>query len=291
MKRMMVRRGNSGDAQLESARERWPSLFVTPLAQRARIYGAWLLLVGATIYALWHTGFFDVTRLIDGLGKLGWLLGFMFPPAANGWFLDFCEGILETLGMAFLGTLFAALIALPFGFLGARNVVTSAVIHFSLRRTFDCLRGVDTLIWALVFVNVVGLGPFAGILAIIVSDLGTFAKLFAEAIENIDRKQVEGVRSTGASEIEVMRFGILPQVIPVILSQTLYYFESNTRSATILGIVGAGGIGLQLSDRIRVNNWDEACLIIIMILITVSIIDHLSKLVRLRIIQAQEYRP
>jgi phosphonate transport system permease protein len=102
---------------------------------------------------------------------------------------------------------------------------------------------------------------------------------------------VEGVRSTGASEIEVMRFGILPQVIPVILSQTLYYFESNTRSATILGIVGAGGIGLQLADRIRVNNWDEACLIIIMILITVSIIDHLSKLVRLRIIQAQEYRP
>jgi phosphonate transport system permease protein len=192
--------------------------------------------------------------------------------------------------MAFLGTLFAALIALPFGFLGARNVVTSAVIHFSLRRVFDCLRGVDTLIWALVFVNVVGLGPFAGILAIVVSDLGTFAKLFAEAIENIDRKQVEGVRSTGASEIEVMRFGILPQVIPVILSQVLYYFESNTRSATILGIVGAGGIGLQLSDRIRVNNWDEACLIIIMILITVSIIDHLSKLARLRIIQAQEYR-
>jgi phosphonate transport system permease protein len=193
--------------------------------------------------------------------------------------------------MAFLGTLFAALIALPFGFLGARNVVTSAIIHFSLRRVFDCLRGIDTLIWALVFVNVVGLGPFAGILAIIVSDHGTFAKLFAEAIENIDRKQVEGVRSTGASEIEVMRFGILPQVIPVILSQTLYYFESNTRSATILGIVGAGGIGLQLADRIRVNNWDEACLIIIMILITVSIIDHLSKLVRLRIIQAQEYRP
>jgi phosphonate transport system permease protein len=288
---MMTRHGISDDTRLEAARERWPWLFATPLAQRVRTYGAWLLLAGATIYSLWHTGFFDIARLIAGLGKLGWLLGFMFPPAANGWFLDFCEGILETLGMAFLGTLFAALIALPFGFLGARNVVTSAVIHFSLRRVFDCLRGVDTLIWALVFVNVVGLGPFAGILAIVVSDLGTFAKLFAEAIENIDRKQVEGVRSTGASEIEVMRFGILPQVIPVILSQVLYYFESNTRSATILGIVGAGGIGLQLSDRIRVNNWDEACLIIIMILITVSIIDHLSKLARLRIIQAQEYRP
>jgi phosphonate transport system permease protein len=281
----------TGGAPLEDARRTWPGVFDRPLSNRLKIYGTWLGLAGATLYGLWHTGFFDITRIVNGLGKLGWLLGFMFPPAANGWFGDFCEGILETLGMAFFGTLFAALIALPFGFLGARNVVTNAIIHFSLRRSFDCLRGVDTLIWALIFVNVVGLGPFAGILAIIVSDMGTFSKLFAEAIENIDRKQVEGVRASGASEIEVVRFGILPQVIPVILSQTLYYFESNTRSATILGIVGAGGIGLQLSDRIRVNNWDEACLIIIMILVTVSAIDYLSRAIRLRIIGAQEYRP
>lgn len=281
----------TGGAPLEDARRTWPGVFDRPLSNRLKIYGTWLALAGATLYGLWHTGFFDITRIVNGLGKLGWLLGFMFPPAANGWFGDFCEGILETLGMAFFGTLFAALIALPFGFLGARNVVTNAIIHFSLRRSFDCVRGVDTLIWALIFVNVVGLGPFAGILAIIVSDMGTFSKLFAEAIENIDRRQVEGVRASGASEIEVVRFGILPQVIPVILSQTLYYFESNTRSATILGIVGAGGIGLQLSDRIRVNNWDEACLIIIMILVTVSAIDYLSRAIRLRIIGAQEYRP
>lgn len=276
---------------LADVRRQWPDVFTPPPGHRLRVYGAWVGLAGATLFSLWHTGFFDLTRILGGLGKLGWLLGFMFPPAANGWFGEFCEGILETLGMAFFGTLFAALIALPFGFLGARNVVSNFLIHFSLRRSFDCLRGVDTLIWALIFVNVVGLGPFAGILAIIVSDVGTFAKLFAEAVENIDRKQVDGVRASGASELEVVRFGILPQVIPVMLSQTLYYFESNTRSATILGIVGAGGIGLQLSDRIRVNNWDEACLIIIMILITVSIIDHLSKLIRMRVIQAQEYRP
>lgn len=276
---------------LAAARQRWPGVFSASPGHKLRVYGAWIALALTTVFSLWHTGFFDISRILGGLSKLGWLLGFMFPPAANGWFGEFCEGILETLGMAFLGTLIAALIALPFGFLGARNVVSSFLIHFSLRRSFDCLRGIDTLIWALIFVNVVGLGPFAGILAIIVSDVGTFAKLFAEAIENIDRKQVDGVRASGASELEVVRFGILPQVIPVILSQTLYYFESNTRSATILGIVGAGGIGLQLSDRIRVNNWDEACLIIIMILITVSVIDHVSKLIRLRVIQAQEYRP
>jgi len=269
----------------EAAQRRWPEVFAVSRGHRFRVYGAWAALLVATVYSLWHTGFFDVGRIASGLGKLGWLLGFMFPPAANGWFLDFCEGILETLGMAFFGTLFAALIALPLGFLGARNVITNVLIHFSLRRSFDCLRGIDTLIWALVFVNVVGLGPFAGILAIIVSDLGSLAKLFAEAIENIDRKQVDGVRASGASEVEVVRFGILPQVVPVMLSQTLYYFESNTRSATILGIVGAGGIGLQLSDRIRVNNWDEACLIIIMILVTVSLIDYASKLARERFIR------
>jgi phosphonate transport system permease protein len=277
--------------RLDEARRRWPAVFTATPGHRVRVYAVWTGLAVATVYSLWHTGFFDFTRIVTGVGKLGWLLSFMFPPAANGWFGDFCEGILQTLGMAFFGTLFAALLGLPFGFLGARNVVSSFVIHFSLRRSFDCLRGVDTLIWALIFVNVVGLGPFAGILAIIASDTGTFAKLFAEAIENIDRKQVDGVRASGANELEVIRFGILPQVMPVMLSQTLYYFESNTRSATILGIVGAGGIGLQLSDRIRVNNWDEACLIIIMILFTVSIIDHLSKLIRLRIIHTEAYRP
>lgn len=274
-----------------AAQQKWPNAFGAPPLERFRNTMGWLLFAAAVIYGFWHVGFFDLPRLIAGTAKLGWLLEFMFPPAANGWFWDFFYGILETLGMAFFGTLFAALIALPFGFLGAKNVLPNWFFHFSLRRMFDGVRGIDTLIWALIFVNVVGLGPFAGILAIIVGDMGTLSKLFAEAIENIDRKQVEGVRASGASEVEVVRFGILPQIIPVILSQSLYYFESNTRSATILGIVGAGGIGLQLSDRIRVNNWDEACLIIIMILITVSIIDYLSKSIRMRIIQAESYRP
>jgi phosphonate transport system permease protein len=163
-------------------------------------------------------------------------------------------------------------------------VVTNPVFHFGLRRCFDGLRGIDALIWALAFIHVVGLGPFAGIMAIAVTDAGTLAKLFAEAVENVDRKPVEGVRATGARSIQVARFGILPQVLPVFLSQTLYYFESNTRSATILGVVGAGGIGLQLSDRIRVNDWQEAAFIILLILITVSLIDFLSGHVRTRVV-------
>jgi phosphonate transport system permease protein len=144
--------------------------------------------------------------------------------------------------------------------------------------------------YAPIFVNVVGLGPFAGIMAIAMSDTGTFAKLFAEAIENVDRRPVEGIRAAGGNWLHVMRFGILSQVFPVMLSNGLYYFESNTRSATILGVVGAGGIGLQLADRIRVNNWDEACFIIILILLTVSLIDTLSKEIRLRMINNPETR-
>lgn len=132
------------------------------------------------------------------------------------------------------------------------------------------------------------LSPFAGILTIAVSDIGILTKLFAEAIENIDKKQVEGVHATGANHLQLMRFSIFPQIFPVILSNALYFFESNIRSATILGVVGAGGIGLQLSDRIRINNWDEASFIIILILITVSIIDTLSKKIRLFFISGKE---
>jgi phosphonate transport system permease protein len=186
--------------------------------------------------------------------------------------------------MAFLGTLIATVVSIPLGFMGAKNIVANILFHFSFRRIFDGIRGVDALIWALIFVNVVGLGPFAGIMAIAVSDIGTLSKLFAEAIENIDPKQVEGVHASGAGRVQTIRFAVFPQIFPIIMSNALYYFESNIRSATILGVVGAGGIGLQLSDRIRVNNWDEAAFIILLILATVGIIDTGSKEIRNRMI-------
>jgi phosphonate transport system permease protein len=147
------------------------------------------------------------------------------------------------------------------------------------------LRGVDQLIWALIFVRAVGLGPLAGILAIIISDTGTLAKLYSEAIENIDRKPVEGVRSVGGGPLQAIRYGVLPQVLPVMLSNMLYTFESNTRSATILGIVGAGGIGFYLSDRVRTMNWEDASFILLLILLTVYLIDRFSGFVRSRLIR------
>lgn len=236
------------------------------------------------LFLLYRFGFFNVVQIWQGLGKLTTVIQFMIPPAHHGWLDEFLYGMLETLAMAFLGTLLASAAAIPLGFLGARNVIAQPVIHFGLRRLLDIIRGIDALIWALIFINVVGLGPFAGILAIAVSDTGTLAKLFAEAVENVDNRQVDGVRAAGGNQLQVIRFAMLPQVLPVLLSNVLYFFESNTRSATILGIVGAGGIGLQLSDRIRVNNWDEVAFIICLILVTVYTIDLVSRSIRMRFI-------
>jgi phosphonate transport system permease protein len=209
----------------------------------------------------------------------------MFPPSwgDSESLFRYVKALGETVAIAFLGTMLAAVIALPLSFIAARNTTVSQVLRFLARRSFDTLRGVDTLVWALIWVNVVGLGPFAGVLAIAISDIGSFGKLFSEAIEASDRKPVEGVVASGGSRLHAIRFGILPQVAPVLISQYLYYFESNTRSATIIGIVGAGGIGLQLSEQIRTLEWQTVCFIIILILVTVSIIDLISTRLRIAI--------
>jgi phosphonate transport system permease protein len=260
--------------------QRHPEVFKAPVKQRLRNYLVTSAFATFTIYCLVTLGFFNFEMIGKGITKLYGVISFMLPPASKGRFFDFLNAIFETLGMAFIGTLLAALLAVPMGFLGSKNVVSSPILHFPLRRFYDFIRGIDALIWALVWINVVGLGPFAGILAIACSVSGELVKLFSEAIENVDPKPIEGVRASGANTIQIIRYAIMPQVLPVILSTSLYYFESNTRSATILGIVGAGGIGLALADRIRVLAWDQASLIIIMILVTVYLIDILSNRIR-----------
>ncbi len=241
------------------------------------------LIVGfATLDVSWK-------RVISGISELGRIATLMLPPeyGTTSRLMLWGHALLETLAIAFLGTLLAAVIAMPFGFLVARNVMPSWIFRFSLRRVFDGIRGVDTLIWALIWINVVGLGPFAGVLAIMIADVGAFGKLFSEAIETVDEKSGEGVVSAGGSGVHRVRFGVLPEVLPILLSQVLYYFESNTRSATIIGIVGAGGIGLHLAEAIRTLEWQQVSFIVIMILITVAAIDFVSARVRFAIIGGQ----
>lgn len=256
-----------------------PQIFISPLVERLRVWGLWLLFVAAMAFGLW---WIDATpaRVLNGLSKLGMLVGLMIPPHPGNGFWDYSKAMAETLAMAFLGTVIAAVLAVPLGFLGAKNIMPNWFFHFGLRRFFDAFRGIDGLVWALIFVSAVGLGPFAGVLAIAVGDVMVLSKLFAEAIENADNKPVDGIRASGGGDLHIMRLGVLPQVLPVMISHVLYFFESNVRSATILGIVGAGGIGLQLSDRMRINNWQEAAFIILMILVTVAVIDAISRRIR-----------
>ncbi|MGO1075795.1 phosphonate ABC transporter, permease protein PhnE [Inquilinus sp. CA228] len=272
------------EAELAALQAAHPRLFRRSTAERARSWGAWL-----GVFALFGLGLWWIdaspARIWGGLSKLGFLVRLMLPPSDGGAAWDFSYALLETLAMAFLGTLLAVVAAVPLGFLGARNIVPNWVFHFSLRRLFDGFRGIDTLVWALIFVSAVGMGPFAGILAIAFSDVAVLAKLYAEAIEGADRRPVEGVRAAGANGLQSLRLAVLPQVLPLMLSHALYFFESNTRSAAILGIVGAGGIGLQLSERIRINNWDEVLFIILMILATVAVIDAASRRIRMAIIR------
>jgi phosphonate transport system permease protein len=198
--------------------------------------------------------------------------------------VNYVRAIAETVAMAFIGTLVASILAVPLGFLGAKNTMPLGALRFVTRRGFDVVRGIDSLVWAIVFVSVIGLGPFSGILAIAVNDTGVLAKLYAEAIENADADQNRGVCATGAGRLQVMRFSILPQVLPVFLTNTLYFFESNVRSATILGVVGVGGIGFYLMDHILINAWPQVAFIILLILITVSVIDAVSHRIRRRLI-------
>lgn len=225
-------------------------------------------------------------RILSGLGNLGTFVVLMLPPDPGSLAraVIFVKALFETIAIAFLGTILAAVLAFPLGFIAARTVVANRIVHFFARRSLDTVRGVDALIWALIWINVVGLGPFAGMLAIMTSDIGAFGKLYSEAIEAADRKPVEGVTSLGGGKLHEIRFGLIPQVLPVIASQVLYYIESNTRSSTIIGIVGAGGIGLYLAETIRTLEWQQVSFLILLILAAVTAIDFLSARLRFAII-------
>lgn len=247
--------------------------------------GYTIILFGLTLFFLGLVELeVTVERLLKGFSKLGDVFGLMVPPESKGRTIEFMWAIAETVAMAFLGTLIASILAVPLALLGARNVMPIGPIRFFVRRSSDVVRGLDSLVWAIFFVGIVGLGPFAGILAIAMNDTGVLTKLYAEALENTDAEQSKGVRATGAGRIQTLVFGVLPQVMPVFLANSLYFVESNVRSATILGVVGAGGIGFFLMDRMMISAWREVAFIILLVLVTVAIIDSISRLLRHRLI-------
>lgn len=201
---------------------------------------------------------------------------------------DVAWAIFETILMAFLGTFAAAIVALPLSFLAARNFMPLGIFRGSVRRVFDFVRGVDGLIWTIILSRAFGPGPMTGAIAIAITDAGSFGKTFSEALENIDEKQVEGIRSTGANALQRARFGVMPQLMPVILAQVLYYLESNTRSATVIGAIVGGGIGLLLTQAIQTQkDWEEVAYYMVLIVLMVMLMDSFSGWLRRKLIKGE----
>ncbi len=194
----------------------------------------------------------------------------------------------ETLQMAIMGTTFGAIIALPLSFLAARNVMPYRVVYQGTRTLFDMCRGINEIIWALIFVSMVGLGPFPGVLALTVHLVGALGKYFSEAIESTNQELVTAIASTGANRIQIVYYGIVPQVKTLFIGYTFYYLEHSFRAATVLGIVGAGGIGIELINSVRLFKNQEVLTALIVMVATVILIDRISAFVRMRIITGVE---
>tara|TARA_X000001036_G_scaffold230387_2_gene215237 strand:- start:80 stop:889 length:810 start_codon:yes stop_codon:yes gene_type:complete len=213
----------------------------------------------------------------DSDNMVQYLHGF-FPPNFTEWEI-YVQEMLITIQLAVWGTVLAVVCSVPCGILSAENIAPWWICQ-PMRRAMDAARAINEIVFAMLFVVAVGLGPFAGVLALWIHTTGILAKLFSEAVEAIDPSPVEGIRATGASRLEEVIFGVIPQVLPLWISYSLYRFESNVRSATVLGIVGAGGIGMILWEVIRSFQYAETAAIVIIIVISVSMLDMISQRLR-----------
>lgn len=194
----------------------------------------------------------------------------------------------ETIQMAIMGTTFGAALALPLSFLAARNVMPYRLVYQATRTLFDACRGINEIIWALLFVSMVGLGPFPGVLALTIHLLGALGKYFSESIEAVDQTLVTAIAATGANRIQTIYYGIIPQVRPLFIGYTMYYLEHSFRAATVLGLVGAGGIGIELITSVRLFKNQEVLTTLMVMVLTVVLLDRLSAFVRMRLITGVE---
>lgn len=225
----------------------------------------------------------DLERLMNWSDIAGKMLAGLFRPSPGGNLEEILLGLVETVAMGIAGTVLAVSLALPLGFAGSRTIVSNTLLHNAIRFVYDILRGIPSLIWAIIIIRAIGLGPVAGVLAIGVGGAPYIAKLFAEYLENIDAKPSNALIASGASKFQAFRFAILPQILPQYVGLSLYFFEINVRAAAALGVVGAGGIGVMLEERIGYAAFDEVAFMIILLLIIVAIVDAISSRLRQRI--------
>lgn len=220
--------------------------------------------------------------LVRDSGNMAQYAADFFPPDFGQWRL-YLQEMIVTLQIALWGTALAVVFAVPLGLLSSANIAPAWICQ-PVRRLMDAARAINEMVFAMLFIVAVGLGPFAGVLALFVHTTGVLAKLFSEAVESIDAQPVEGIRATGANALEEIVYGIIPQVLPLWISYSLYRFESNVRSASVVGMVGAGGIGVVLWEIIRSFQYAETCAVMIIIVVTVTAIDLVSARIRTALI-------
>lgn len=278
----------AGSASLESMKTQHRELFA--------VQGRYLRRVGiiAVAILLYYVFFFSLfgiswAQLTQGMTQLAhyFLRMFVWHDVANWPFAYYFSQIFITIAIVFAGTITATLLALPVSFLAARNVMTGPVLRpvaSVVRRVLDVLRGIDMAIWGLIFVRAVGMGPLAGVLAIVMQDVGLLGKLYAEGHEAVERSPGRGLSAVGANALQKHRYGIFTQSFPSFLALSLYQLESNTRSAAVLGFVGAGGVGLIYAENMRLWNWDVVMFITLILVMIVMVMDVLSARLRKRYI-------
>jgi phosphonate transport system permease protein len=248
---------------------------------RGSRWAAWAVILGAIAWSAVATEV-SAGRVIEGLPFMWDFLRRMVPPDVSV-LGNALRGAVETIQIAVVGTAAAAVLALPMGFAAARNAAPPW-LFYGARGLLNAFRAVDTLVYALIFVAAVGLGPFPGVLAVVVYTATVLAKLYSEAVEAIEPGPVEAVRATGATALQVLRWGVLPQLVPQFLSFTLYRFETNIRAAAVLGFVGAGGIGFYIQTYLRLLNYPAAATVLLVLIGLVMIVDFASSRLRARLV-------
>ena len=253
-------------------------------APRRRLQLAALCCVVVAFYVVsWRLAQVDLPKLASGLPKLGFWLAQAWPPRLDELPL-FGQRIAETVAMAAIGTTVATLLAIPMAVLASRNITPFPRLYYPARWFLNALRGIDSFVFALLFVAAVGLGPFAGVLGIALHTWGSAAKLFADHIENVQLGPMQAVSTTGASRSTAILYALLPDVLPVLLSTTLFWWEFNVRASTVLGVVGAGGIGLELKNSMDMLDFPRLFTIIVLVLIVITVLDQLSASLRKRLV-------
>ncbi len=235
-----------------------------------------LVIVGGCCF---YVGLFDVKRLGEGIPSLASMVGDMFPPnfsQAKTW----VKPLFDTLAMSIAGTAVAVLLSIPLGILAARNTSPHPVVYHAARAVLNGLRSIPELIMGIVFVAAVGFGALPGVLALGLHSIGMIAKFFAEAIEHADQAPVEAARAAGCSPLQVIFHGIVPQVLPQMADTAIYRWEYNFRASTVMGMVGAGGIGFELMGSLRLMQYREVSAILIVILAMVTLVDAFSSHLR-----------